>query len=109
MSNNYTVRGFWRAWHCSFNRWLVRYIYIPLGGNRHGALRTALHAAVVFSFVGPFKTPRTPATPCNPMQPHATPCNPSGSFVGQCPLGARSAECPLSVRWVPVWCPLSAR
>ncbi|CAM9625716.1 unnamed protein product, partial [Hapterophycus canaliculatus] len=32
MSNNYSVVGFWKGWHCSFNRWLVRYIFIPLGG-----------------------------------------------------------------------------
>lgn len=25
--------GFWQAWHRSFNRWLVRYIYVPLGGR----------------------------------------------------------------------------
>lgn len=29
-----------RAWHRSFNRWLIRYIYIPLGGNRVGASAT---------------------------------------------------------------------
>lgn len=31
MTDNYTLRGFWRGWHCSFNRWLIRYIYVPLG------------------------------------------------------------------------------
>ena len=34
MSNNCTLTGFWRNWHCSFNRWLVRYVYVPLGGSR---------------------------------------------------------------------------
>ncbi|KAJ1655766.1 glycerol transporter [Dispira simplex] len=34
MSNNYSVQSFWRDWHVSFNRWLVRYLYIPLGGRR---------------------------------------------------------------------------
>ena len=33
VSNNYSVQGFWRGWHRSFNRWLVRYVYIPLGGG----------------------------------------------------------------------------
>lgn len=28
--------GFWQGWHCSFHAWLVRYIYVPLGGSRHG-------------------------------------------------------------------------
>lgn len=31
-------QGFWRNWHSSFNAWLVRYLYIPLGGNRHRCL-----------------------------------------------------------------------
>jgi protein-cysteine N-palmitoyltransferase HHAT len=33
MSNNYSALAFWRGWHRSFNRWIVRYIYIPLGGS----------------------------------------------------------------------------
>ena len=33
MCNNYSVRDFWRGWHRSFNRWLVRYLYVPLGGS----------------------------------------------------------------------------
>eukprot|EP01065_Artemidia_motanka_P035396 TRINITY_DN43311_c0_g1_i1.p1 TRINITY_DN43311_c0_g1~~TRINITY_DN43311_c0_g1_i1.p1 ORF type:complete len:558 (+),score=167.64 TRINITY_DN43311_c0_g1_i1:102-1775(+) len=34
MDNNFTVSGFWRNWHKSFNRWIVRYMYVPLGGRR---------------------------------------------------------------------------
>lgn len=33
MSNNYSSLGFWRGWHRSFNRWVVRYIYIPASGR----------------------------------------------------------------------------
>ncbi|OQD74045.1 hypothetical protein PENDEC_c012G05186 [Penicillium decumbens] len=33
MSNNYSAFAFWRGWHRSYNRWIVRYIYIPLGGG----------------------------------------------------------------------------
>ncbi|CAI7661600.1 unnamed protein product, partial [Penicillium manginii] len=36
MSNNYSAFAFWRGWHRSFNRWIVRYIYIPLGGGGGG-------------------------------------------------------------------------
>lgn len=36
MSNNYSAFAFWRAWHRSYNRWIVRYIYIPLGGGGGG-------------------------------------------------------------------------
>lgn len=35
MSNNYNLQGFWRSWHRSFNRWLIRYVFVPLGGSRH--------------------------------------------------------------------------
>ena len=31
---------FWRRWHISLSSWLRDYLYIPLGGNRFGALRT---------------------------------------------------------------------
>ncbi len=33
MSNNKSLEGFWKGWHCSFNKWLIRYMYIPLGGR----------------------------------------------------------------------------
>mmetsp|Transcript_13652 Transcript_13652/g.22286 ORF Transcript_13652/g.22286 Transcript_13652/m.22286 type:complete len:670 (+) Transcript_13652:209-2218(+) len=52
MNNNYTVGGFWRGWHRSFNRWLVRYIYIPLGGKERGPIMQAFNVTVVFTFVG---------------------------------------------------------
>ncbi|CCX33626.1 Similar to Putative membrane-bound O-acyltransferase C24H6.01c; acc. no. Q09758 [Pyronema omphalodes CBS 100304] len=47
MSNNFSALAFWRAWHRSFNRWIVRYIYIPLGG----AKRPVINMAAVFTFV----------------------------------------------------------
>ncbi|EIM90724.1 MBOAT-domain-containing protein [Stereum hirsutum FP-91666 SS1] len=47
VANNYSTLGFWRAWHRSYNLWIVRYIYIPLGGSSHQLLTTLL----VFSFV----------------------------------------------------------
>ena len=34
MSNNYSPMNFWKHWHRSFNKWIVRYLYIPLGGNK---------------------------------------------------------------------------
>ena len=39
----YLVRSpqeFWRHWHISLSTWLRDYLYIPLGGNRRGELRT---------------------------------------------------------------------
>jgi len=47
MSNNYSMAGFWRAWHTSYNKWNIRYIYIPLGGNKSPIINNAF----VFSFV----------------------------------------------------------
>ncbi len=32
-------REFWRRWHRSLSQWVRDYIYIPLGGNRHGTLK----------------------------------------------------------------------
>ncbi|GAB3688148.1 MBOAT family protein [Spirosoma flavus] len=34
---------FWRRWHISLSSFLREYLYIPLGGNRHGAFRTYLN------------------------------------------------------------------
>lgn len=51
MSDNYSALAFWRAWHRSFNRWIVRYIYIPLGGGRGGKVGVILNMLAVFTFV----------------------------------------------------------
>jgi len=34
------IAQFWRTWHISLSTWLRDYLYIPLGGNRHGRART---------------------------------------------------------------------
>ncbi|KAJ9469390.1 hypothetical protein DIPPA_70161 [Diplonema papillatum] len=47
MNNNYTIQGFWRNWHRSFNRWLVRYMYIPMGGSS----RQFVNVFPIFLFV----------------------------------------------------------
>ena len=58
MADNYSALAFWRGWHRSFNRWCVRYIYLPLGGSatssgrgRFSRLRTLANYVVVFTFV----------------------------------------------------------
>jgi alginate O-acetyltransferase complex protein AlgI len=35
-----SITQFWRRWHISLSTWLRDYLYIPLGGNRHGKLAT---------------------------------------------------------------------
>lgn len=34
------ISDFWRQWHISLSTWLRDYVYIPLGGNRKGTIRT---------------------------------------------------------------------
>ncbi|HEV1287344.1 MAG TPA: MBOAT family O-acyltransferase, partial [Bryobacteraceae bacterium] len=36
----FSITDFWHRWHISLSRWLRDYLYIPLGGNRHGRLMT---------------------------------------------------------------------
>ncbi|MEP7354311.1 MAG: MBOAT family O-acyltransferase [Acidobacteriota bacterium] len=36
----YSITEFWHRWHISLSKWLRDYLYIPLGGNRGGALAT---------------------------------------------------------------------
>ncbi|KAL2870767.1 putative glycerol:H+ symporter (Gup1) [Aspergillus lucknowensis] len=40
VSNNYSAFAFWRGWHRSLNRWIVRYLYVPLGGGSNGPTST---------------------------------------------------------------------
>jgi alginate O-acetyltransferase complex protein AlgI len=35
-----SIQDFWRRWHISLSTWLRDYLYIALGGNRHGVART---------------------------------------------------------------------
>lgn len=46
------ISEFWRRWHMSLSRWIRDYIYIPLGGNRRGALRAAANGLVTFALCG---------------------------------------------------------
>ncbi|MCM1517986.1 MAG: MBOAT family protein [Pseudoflavonifractor sp.] len=47
-----SVADFWRRWHISLMTWLRDYVYIPLGGSRHGMDRTIVNIAVVFLLSG---------------------------------------------------------
>lgn len=50
LSSNIT--DFWRRWHISLSRWLKDYLYIPLGGNRKGKVRTYVNLFITMLLGG---------------------------------------------------------
>ena len=46
------IQDFWRRWHITLSRFLRDYIYIPLGGNRKGRLRTYANLMATFIIGG---------------------------------------------------------
>jgi alginate O-acetyltransferase complex protein AlgI len=46
------IIDFWRRWHITLSRFLRDFLYIPLGGNRHGAARRYLNLAVTMLLGG---------------------------------------------------------
>ena len=49
---SHSIREFWRRWHLSLSSWFRDYVYIPLGGNRKGPLRTYVNLFIVFLLTG---------------------------------------------------------
>jgi alginate O-acetyltransferase complex protein AlgI len=47
-----SMQDFWRRWHMTLSSWLRDYLYIPLGGNRHGRWRTALNIFLTMVIAG---------------------------------------------------------
>lgn len=43
---------FWKRWHISLNTWFVDYVYIPLGGSRHGRAKTIRNVFAIFLLSG---------------------------------------------------------
>jgi D-alanyl-lipoteichoic acid acyltransferase DltB (MBOAT superfamily) len=46
------ISDFWKRWHISLSRWLKDYLYIPLGGNRKGWLRTNINLIITMLLGG---------------------------------------------------------
>ena len=47
-----SITEFWRRWHISLSTWLRDYLYLPLGGNRKGSVRTYVNLALVMLIGG---------------------------------------------------------
>ncbi len=43
-----SIQEFWRRWHITLSRWLAQYIYIYIGGNRKGLVRTCINLFITF-------------------------------------------------------------
>lgn len=47
-----TIVEFWKRWHMTLTRFLTKHVYIPLGGNRKGNVRTYINILIVFLVSG---------------------------------------------------------
>ncbi len=47
-----SITEFWRRWHISLSTWFKQYVYISLGGNRVGKLKTLRNLGIVFLLTG---------------------------------------------------------
>jgi alginate O-acetyltransferase complex protein AlgI len=46
------LQDFWQRWHISLSSWIRDYVYIPLGGSRHGPVRRVVNGLIAFGLCG---------------------------------------------------------
>ena len=46
------IQDVWQRWHISLSLWIRDYVYIPLGGNRHGVPRRIANGLIAFALCG---------------------------------------------------------
>ncbi len=46
------IKEFWQRWHMTLSRFLLNYVYVPMGGNRKGEARTLFNILVLFLICG---------------------------------------------------------
>lgn len=49
---SYSLKNLWSRWHITLTRFMTTYVYIPLGGNRKGRIRTLVNVFIVFLLSG---------------------------------------------------------
>lgn len=49
---SFNISEFWRRWHITLSHFLRDYVYIPMGGNRRGEVRTYLNILITFMICG---------------------------------------------------------
>ncbi len=47
-----SISEFWRRWHMTLGSWFREYVYIPLGGNKKGTVRTIINLFIVWFLTG---------------------------------------------------------
>jgi D-alanyl-lipoteichoic acid acyltransferase DltB (MBOAT superfamily) len=50
--NSKSIKEFWNRWHITLNRFLIKYVYIPLGGSKKGKMKTYINIFIVFIVSG---------------------------------------------------------
>ncbi len=47
-----SIKDFWRRWHITLSQWFRDYLYIPLGGSKHGVFKEYRNLLLVFMLCG---------------------------------------------------------